>query len=149
MPNFVNVCAHVHFQRIGPQILSRRIMTWNISWTIAHQAHLSMEFSRQEYWSRWLFSSAGDVPDPGIEPGLPRCRRILYHLNHQGSPPIQNIKTSINKTPNICSYSCRLVRSHFLFYGTKIICNLSISWNVTCNFGIWAPISNESDESIP
>ena len=28
-----------------------------------------MEFSRQEYWSGLLFSSAGDIPDPGIEPG--------------------------------------------------------------------------------
>ena len=27
MPNFVNVRAHVHFQRIGPQILNRRIMS--------------------------------------------------------------------------------------------------------------------------
>ena len=28
-----------------------------------------MEFSRQEYWSGLLFSSSGDLPDPGIEPG--------------------------------------------------------------------------------
>ena len=27
----------------------------------------SMEFSRQEYWSRLPFPSPGDVPDPGIE----------------------------------------------------------------------------------
>jgi len=27
----------------------------------------------------------GNLPNPGIEPGLPHCRRILYHLNHQGS----------------------------------------------------------------
>ena len=26
-----------------------------------------MEFSRQEYWSGWLFPSPGDLPDPGIE----------------------------------------------------------------------------------
>ena len=36
-------------------------------WTVAHQAPLSMEFSRQEYWSGLPFSSAGDLPDPGIE----------------------------------------------------------------------------------
>ena len=35
---------------------------------IAHQAPLSMEFSRQEYWSELLFPPAGDLPDPGIEP---------------------------------------------------------------------------------
>ena len=36
---------------------------------IAHQAPLSMGFSRQEYWSGLLFPSPGDLPDPGMEPG--------------------------------------------------------------------------------
>ena len=35
---------------------------------IAHQAPLSMEFSRQEYWSGLPFSSPEDLPDLGIEP---------------------------------------------------------------------------------
>ena len=37
-------------------------------WTVAHQAPLSMEFSRQEYWSGLPFPSLGDLPNPGIEP---------------------------------------------------------------------------------
>ena len=37
-------------------------------WTIAHQAPLSMRFSRQEYWSGLLCPPPGDLPDPGIEP---------------------------------------------------------------------------------
>ena len=40
-------------------------------WTVAHQAPLSMGFSRQEYWSGLPFPSPGDLPDPGIEPGSP------------------------------------------------------------------------------
>ena len=40
-------------------------------WTVAHQAPLSMGFCRQEYWSGLPFSSAGDLPDPGIEPRSP------------------------------------------------------------------------------
>ena len=32
---------------------------------------LSIEFSRQEYWSGLLFPSPGSLPDPGIEPGSP------------------------------------------------------------------------------
>jgi len=36
-------------------------------WTVAHQAPLSMEFPRQEYWSGLPFPSPGDLPDPGIE----------------------------------------------------------------------------------
>ena len=38
---------------------------------MARQAPLSMEFSRQEYWSELPFPSPGDLPDPGIEPGSP------------------------------------------------------------------------------
>ena len=37
-------------------------------WTVAHQAPLSMGFSRQEYWSGLLGPPPGDLPDPGIEP---------------------------------------------------------------------------------
>ena len=37
-------------------------------WTVAHQAPLSMGFSRQEYWSGLPFSPSGDLPNPGIEP---------------------------------------------------------------------------------
>ena len=37
-------------------------------WTIAHQAPLSMGFSRQEYWSGLPIPSPGDLPNPGIEP---------------------------------------------------------------------------------
>ena len=60
---------------------------------------LSMEFSRQEYWSGLPFLSPGDLPDSGIEPRSPtlqavsytassllHCRQILYGLSHQGSP---------------------------------------------------------------
>ena len=35
------------------------------SWPVAHQASLSMEFSRQEYWSRFPFPIPGDLPNSG------------------------------------------------------------------------------------
>ena len=38
-------------------------------WTVVHQAPLSMEFSRQEYWSGLPCPPPGDLPCPGIEPG--------------------------------------------------------------------------------
>ena len=37
-------------------------------WTVAHQAPLSMGFSRQQYWSGLLCSPPGDLPNPEIEP---------------------------------------------------------------------------------
>ena len=40
-------------------------------WTIAHQVPLSMQFTRQEYWSGLPFPSPGDLLNPGIEPGSP------------------------------------------------------------------------------
>ena len=45
-------------------------------WTIAHQAPLSMGFSRQE-WSGLPFPSPGDLPNPGTEPkGSPLVRLL-------------------------------------------------------------------------
>ena len=40
-------------------------------WTVACQAPLSMEFSRQKYWIGLPFPSPRDLPDPGIEPRSP------------------------------------------------------------------------------
>ena len=40
-------------------------------WTMARQAPLSMEFSKQEYWSGLPRPLPGDLPHPGIEPGSP------------------------------------------------------------------------------
>ena len=37
-------------------------------WTVAQKAPLSMEFSRQEFWSGLPFLPLGDLPDPGLEP---------------------------------------------------------------------------------
>ena len=41
------------------------------AWTVAHQAPLSVGFSRQEYWSGLPFPPPGDLPDPEIKPGSP------------------------------------------------------------------------------
>ena len=53
-------------------------------WTVACQASLSMEFSRQEYRSGLPFPTPRDLPNPGIEPCLLQMNSLpLYHL---GSP---------------------------------------------------------------
>ena len=53
-------------------------------WTVAHQAPVSMGFSRQEYWSGLPFPTPGDPPQ-GWNLDLLHCRQILYHLSHQVS----------------------------------------------------------------
>ena len=45
--------------------------SFEIPWTVAHQAPLSVEFPRQEYWSGLPFPTPGDLPNPGIEPASP------------------------------------------------------------------------------
>ena len=58
--------------------------------TLAHQVPLSMEFSRQEYWSGLPFPPPGDLLDSGIEPTLavaPVLAGGLF-LSHLGSPLI-------------------------------------------------------------
>ena len=55
-------------------------------WTVAHQAPLSMGFSRQEYWSGLPFPFPWDLPNPGIEPRSPALQVNSLLLSHQGSP---------------------------------------------------------------
>ena len=53
---------------------------------VAHQAPLSMGFSKQEYWSALPFPSPGDLPDPGIKLGSLTLEADSLPLSHQGSP---------------------------------------------------------------
>ena len=55
-------------------------------WTVAHQAPLSMEFSRQEYWSGLPFPPPGDLPDPGIEPRSPTLQADSFPAKPPGKP---------------------------------------------------------------
>ena len=57
-------------------------------WTIACQALLSLEFSRQEYWSGLSFPSPGDLSDPGIEPGSPAVQADSLLSELLGKPII-------------------------------------------------------------
>ena len=45
-------------------LLASRVQHFATPWTVAHQAPLSMGFSRQEYWSELPFPSPEDLPDP-------------------------------------------------------------------------------------
>ena len=56
------VCELSHFSRVR---------LFAALWTVAQQAPLSMEFSRQEYWSGLPLPPAGDLPNPGIKPRSP------------------------------------------------------------------------------
>ena len=53
-------------------------------WTIALQAPLSIEFSRQEYWNELPFPPPGDLPDSGIKPGSPALQADSLLTELQG-----------------------------------------------------------------
>ena len=54
--------------------LLKHLGTHTHAWTVAHQAPLSMRFSRQEYQSAWPFCLPWDLPNPEIEPKSPVWR---------------------------------------------------------------------------
>ena len=67
-------------------MLVARVWFFVIPWTVAHQAPLSMEFSRQEYWSGLPFPSPGDLPDPGIKPSSPTLQADSLLIEPPGKP---------------------------------------------------------------
>ena len=54
------------------------------TWSVAHQAPLSMGFPRQEYWSGLPFPSPGDLPNTGIKPASPVLAGRFLSLSHNG-----------------------------------------------------------------
>ena len=54
--------------------------------TVACQAPLSTEFSRQEYWSGLPLPSPGDLPNPGIEPRFPTLQADSLPSGPPGKP---------------------------------------------------------------
>ena len=68
-------------------------------WTVARQAPLSMEFLWQEHWSGLPFPSAGDLPDPGIEPVSLSLAGGFFTTNATQSSHINVSPKSYNKCP--------------------------------------------------
>ena len=67
----------LHLKRAAA--LSRSVVSNSVTpWTVARQAPLSMEVSRQEYWRGLPFPSLGDLPDSGVDPMSPALQAD-YH----------------------------------------------------------------------
>ena len=77
-------------------------------WTVAYQAPLSMEFSRQEYWSGLPFPSPGDLPNPGIEPGSPALQADALPSEPTGKPKLQKHVNGLKQSaPKSCCKEAR------------------------------------------
>ena len=71
-------------------VLNRFSCIWLFAtlWTLAHQAPLSMGFSRQEYWNGLPWPPPGELPNPGIKPASPGTLALQVDslpLSHLGS----------------------------------------------------------------
>ena len=53
---------------MSAKVASSHIQLYTTPWAVAHQAPLSVGFSRQEYWNGLEYPSPGNVSNPGMEP---------------------------------------------------------------------------------
>ena len=97
------------------QLLSR-VRLFGTPWTVAHQAPLSVGFSRQAYWSGLPFPPPGDLLDPGIKPVSPEStcigRRILYHC--------ATWEAGVCVSVCVCVCVCVCVRAYLFCYSLPL-----------------------------
>ena len=94
------------------------VQLFAIPWTVAHQAPLSMEFSRREYCSGFPFPSPGDLPNLRIEPGSPALQADSSLSEPPGKPWSYQW---ISETLGLTSFDLHLLKSsvsHLLNLGS-------------------------------
>ena len=67
-------------------LVTKLCSTFMTPCTVACQGPLSMDFSRQEYWSGLLFPSPGYLPSAGIEPKSPALAGRFFTTEPAGKP---------------------------------------------------------------
>ena len=75
IPNILNDCVCVRARSHARAVAQSCPTLCDLMDYIASQASLSMEFSRQEYWSALPFPTPGHIPDPGI-------KHVSLHVLH-------------------------------------------------------------------
>ena len=124
---------YIALRNVYGGLVTKSCLTLVTPWTSAHQASLSMGFSRLEYWRGFLFPSPEDLPDPGIEPGSPALQAdslptellrnsqeifkwVIYigvlYLFFMNIIEHNNIRKKQNKTVLLCLFLLN-VRAHY------------------------------------
>ena len=86
MVRYERRCSHHDSKCLENNRSLRCVRLLATPWTIACQSPLSMEFSRQEYWSGQLFPFPGDLPNPEIKPRSPALQADLLPFEPPGKP---------------------------------------------------------------
>ena len=92
-------CYVPSFFSVVGDLVAKPSLTLLTPWTVAYQAPLSMEFSKQEYCSGLPSPSPGDLPDPGIEP-VSRVSGGFFTPELAGKPSISFLKYASTWIPN-------------------------------------------------
>ena len=71
---------HLLIEYRGGGLVTKSCLMLATQWTVAYQTPLSMEFSRQEYYSGLPFPSPGYLPNPGIEPRSPALKVDFFTI---------------------------------------------------------------------
>ena len=107
---------------------------------VAHQASLSKEFSRQEYWSGLPFPFPGIFLTQVSNQGLLHCRQILYCLSHQGSITDKFTPKNISETVHTTDVSVFHGDSHSVPDSMKQCCNYYKWVNGNPSSGHWSEL---------
>ena len=109
------------------------------SWTVAHQAPLSMGFPRQEYWSVLPFPSPGDLPDPGIKSASPALQAGYLLQHHWGSPQCDVVQSLSHVqhfvTPRTAE--CQASLSFTIYTKSQKLCAQGQIHPITCFHMAW------------
>ena len=147
------------------------VLLFGTLWTVAHQAPLSMEVSRQEYWSGLPFPSPRDLPDLGIKPMSPALQADALPSEPPGKPPLRAY-FCLNKSPLyffdhpvwflnsfwdetrsflsqgskaslVCVYACTYICEYFYAKYLK-----HISWDTWLRTDIWTNVFSPPNPPI-
>ena len=101
--------------------------------TAAHQAPLSIGFSRQEYWSGLPFPPPGDLPDPGIKPTSPALAAGFFTIVPGEIPwwagPLLNLE-NLGKTANRDHKSKYSRAKNQVLPPKNKTCSISLPWKI-------------------
>ena len=102
---------------------AQSFLTLGTPWTIACQASLPMELSRQEYWSGLPFPSPEDIPNPEIKPRSPALQANSLPSEPLGKPKNTGVHSLSllqgifpTQEPNLGLLHCRWIVYQLLYY---------------------------------